>query len=280
MFGLIIHFGFISVFSYGLLLAIGMFAAAFVFWQELSHTSWDEDQSFSILIKSLFWSFILSRLIFILLFKHLSWRYFFDWNQYPGINGWLLWLFFWFLTWYQVWKNKLETWRFLDIVAWASLVFYFWLSLACIGGWCWLAKVSPFHFGWPVIGFIGVRYPVALFHLILVLGLLLFFRKNRFRFKTLKWYKSGRAGFVFWFSQALYALSRAVLVDAWLEAKNYQLLHLSLNFYFWLFSGLVLAGVFLFWADILAKPDFNLLKLKQLIIHKKKIIKFKKGKQK
>lgn len=263
MFGLLFNLGFISVFSYGVILSLGILVAAFIFWRELSHTSWDEDAAFSLVIKSLFWAFVLGRLIQLVLSYHLGWQYFFKWGSYPGVNGWAFWFVFWLLSWYQVKKTGWPEWQFLDILAWVSLVFLFWLSLSCFGGWCWLGKITSFPLAWPVLGQPGRRYPLSLFHLLFTLGLLTLFSKLRFRYKTLKWYPSGRMGFVFWLSQASYALGHFLFIDLWRVNPSPLVFGLDLTAFLWLISGLSLWVVFAFWANLLHWSSISLLKLKK-----------------
>ncbi|NOY15175.1 MAG: hypothetical protein GXP43_03065 [bacterium] len=263
--------GSLYIFSFGFLVMIGILLTGFVLWKELQHTSWDEDLVFAVVIKSLVWSVIIGRLAWLLI-NGAGWQSFFDWGSHPGVAGWVVWLAFWLLNWYQAGKDDLEVWQFLDVVMWSCFLFLFWLSLACWGGSCWVGREAFFNLGWPVIGFDGARHVVSLYHLVLVLVFIGLVRKWRLRFKSLKWYKSGRPGFVFWLGMWVYGVGRAFFVEAWRQPIEGGLLGLGWQFYIWLAIGLASAAVFGWWAGWF--KTMNLIQLKRLpSIKKVKLIK-------
>ncbi len=257
--------GFLWVFWFSVMVAWGLLVAGFVLWKELRHTSWDDDMVFAIVIKGLVWGFIAARVGWLVINKVDLGR-FFDWGQYPGMSGVVLWLVFWFLIWFQARKKDVNVWQLLDVVMWSGWVFLFWVSIGCSGGVCWEGGELKWGKGVLVLGGAGWRHYLSLYHLLLVLGFLGVMSRWRLRFKSLKWYKSGQAGFVFWLGWVAYGLGRAGLIEALKVKTNTVWLGLGWEFYGWLLIGLVGAGVFMFWSgiwsgEVLIKLKSRILKL-------------------
>jgi len=265
---LLVNWGQFYLFSFGLLVAVGLLVSGFLFWRELRHTSWDEDSCFAVVLKSLIWSFVIARLVYVEFMTPVgSWMAFFDWRAYPGVAGLVFWLVFWLLNIYQAAKLKMDVWRFVDILAWVSLAFYFWLSLACWGGVCWLGR--ELAYGLPVVGSGRLVWPVSFIHMVGVLGLIWLMSRWRLRFKALGWYKSGRHGFVFWLSQSVWVILYGLVVKGLSQPKGLAWLGIDPEFYLWLLVGVGGLVVFWFWAGYgpgRPKRDWwFLLKLKSLI---------------
>ncbi len=242
---LILSWKYIHVFSYGFFLSLGLLAGGFSLFKELRHTSWDDDQVFSLTIKSVFWSFVASRLFYLYTYVQLGLVEFFNWYKHPGLSGLVFWLFFWLLSWYQARKKDFDAWQFLDFLMWAAFSFLIFSSLACFNGACFVGQ--QFAYGLPVIGYAGNRHMLSLYHLILSLAITGVFSRMRFKFKSFSWYKNEKSGFVFWLGGGSYSLLRAIFIES-LKQPSLPVLGLNLSFWLWLVAGLAFLTVFVFWS--------------------------------
>ena len=125
----------VTIYSFGFLLAVGVFIKSFVIWRRLRDLGFKEEKILDFLILSLFFGLIFSRLIFI--FEnwssfgfHLSRWFLFV--RFPGFSvpGWLLGMLL--ALWRFVKREKWDFWRVIDEVTFGFLPFLILVQLGII----------------------------------------------------------------------------------------------------------------------------------------------------
>lgn len=177
-------FGPFIISSFGLFLALGVFAAVFVSWRLAKLYDLSEEKIVDLAILTFFGGIIGARIFFVLT----HWGLFnsFDkiilLNRYPGISFWggLLGgiLAFWFFA----GRLKFNFWQVADFAAVSLLVGMVFGDIGCFLSGCSYGIVSTLPIATPVVGVIGKRLPITAIEGLILLPLCFHFWKQTVRF--------------------------------------------------------------------------------------------------
>jgi phosphatidylglycerol---prolipoprotein diacylglyceryl transferase len=200
MLPIIFSTGPVTIYSFGFLLAIGVFIKSFVIWRRLRDLGFKEEKILDFLILSLLLGFVTSRLIFILG----NWQsfsfYFSRWFlfvRFPGFasSGWLL--GFLLALWRFTRKEKWNFWRVADEITFGFLPFLILLQVGSFLDGSGFGRLTSLPWGIYFPGILLKRHPISLFFAISLLIVWVFLLKIERDWRTWRWYKSKESGFIF-----------------------------------------------------------------------------------
>jgi len=211
MLPIIFSTGPVTIYSFGFLLAIGVFLESFVIWRRLRDLGFKEEKILDFLILSLFLGLVISRLIFILqnwpsFGFHLSRWFLFV--RYPGFSvlGWLLGLLL--ALWRFVKEEKWDFWRVIDEVTFGFLPFLILVQIGSFLDGSGFGRSTNMPWGIYFPGILLKRHPVSLFFALALLAVWFFLLKIERHWRTWEWYKNKESGFIF-----LVALTSIFLIN-------------------------------------------------------------------
>ena len=120
----------VNIYSIGVFIAIGVLLATFVIWQEGKKDGFDEEKSFDLLLLSLFFSIVISRLVFSVLQHNFKYTLYFwkgGMDPYAFVIGFLVSIYL--LT--KLWRWSV--FRVLDIFSLAATLCFSIIALGFVG---------------------------------------------------------------------------------------------------------------------------------------------------
>lgn len=238
MFPVLFSIGPFRIYTFGFLLAIGLFLFFFFCWRRLRNLGLNEEKIIDLLLLQIFWGFVFARLFFIIknwtdfAFHFSSWILL---ARYPGLSFWgaivggilaLVWL---------VRKNRWDFWRVADEVVFSFLPLAFLAQLGCFFNACILGTPTQSPWGLFFPGDFIRRQPVSLFSALAFFLIWIFLLRIERRWRAWGWYKSSAEGFITLVFLGLAFLANFLLAF-WTKDRLY---------YLWLGRGASLAGLFL-----------------------------------
>jgi len=190
----------VTIYSFGFLLAVGVFIKSFVIWRRLRDLGFKEEKILDFLILSLFFGLIFSRLIFI--FEnwssfgfHLSRWFLFV--RFPGFSvpGWLLGVLL--ALWRFVKRGKWDFWRVIDEVTFGFLPFLILVQVGSFLDGSGFGRSTNMPWGIYFPGILLKRQPISLFFALSLLVVWFFLLRIERHWRTWEWYKSKESGFIF-----------------------------------------------------------------------------------
>lgn len=184
MLPVLLTIGPLPISSFGLFLALGFFAAAFVLWRLAKTYDFDEEKILDILILTFFGAIIGARVYFVIF----HWSMVTDLSRivlitrYPGLSFWgglMGALVVFKLT---VMRTKYNFWQLLDFGAVAALIGLSLGDTGCFLSGCAYGSVSNLPIATPVVGLIGKRFPVSAIEGLIFLVVFLHLWKQSVRF--------------------------------------------------------------------------------------------------
>jgi phosphatidylglycerol:prolipoprotein diacylglycerol transferase len=229
MLPIIFSTGPVTIYSFGFLLAVGVFIESFVIWRRLRDLGFKEEKILDFLILSLLLGFVFSRLIFIFA----NWQTFgfhlsrwFLFVRFPGFaaSGWLLGLLL--SLWRFAKEEKWDFWRVADEVSFGFLPFLILLQTGSFLDGSGFGRSTNMPWGIYFPGILLKRHPVSLFFALTLLLVWVILLKIERHWRTWEWYKNKESGFIF-----LVTLTSIFLI-------NFPLAFLKEN------------GLYFYWAEI------------------------------
>jgi phosphatidylglycerol:prolipoprotein diacylglycerol transferase len=248
MLPIIFSAGPLTVYTFGFLLALGVFLKTFISWRRLKDLGLKEEKIIDFLIFSLLLGVVFSRLVFIMenwqsfVFHLERWVLFI---RFPGFSvfGWALGFFL--ALWRFAKKEKWDFWRMADQVTFGILPFLILLQLASFLDGSGFGRVTSMPWGIYFSGILLKRHPLSLFSAVFLFAIWFFLLKIERHWRFWEWYKSKENGFIFLLSLVLIFLVNlplAFLKDSkiyfyWAEIILNLLGFLSVFLFFYIRSG-------------------------------------------
>ncbi len=225
-----------SLYTFGFLLALGVFLEIFIIWRRLKDLGLKEERILDFLMMSLLLGFLFSRLLFIVQNFHSfgwlpsRWLLF---VRFPGFSFWgwsvgLLVALLWFAK-----REKWEFWRVADETIFGLLPFLFFFQIASFLDGSGFGRTTEMPWGIYFPGVLLKRHPLSLFSAVAIFLIWLFLLKIERQWRIWPWYKKKQGSFI--------SLSALVLLF---------LTHLPLAFlrdvglyFYWLGVGLTAIGL-------------------------------------
>ncbi len=202
MLPVLLNFGFLKIYTYGVFLVLGFFWAIFLLWKNIRLTSFKEEDVFDGLFLSMFGSLFFGRLVYVALnFRDFGFSIlkFLLINGYPGLSlygclfGGLLVLYFY---------TNSKKLNFNDLIDYLVTPVFISLVFSKIGAFFSGVEVGTktnFLLKIKYVGFDGARHLVALYEgLFLIIGLSLAYQ-ILFEIRKEKYYKGFLLKFFLWF---------------------------------------------------------------------------------
>jgi len=226
----------VNLYTFGFLLAIGVFLEIFIIWRRLKDLGLKEERVLDFLMIGLVFGFILSRTFFIIENFHqfgflpLHWLSFI---HFPGFSFWGwpvgLGLSLWWFTKGERW----EIWRVVDEVTFGIFPFLILFQIGSFLDGSGFGRTTNMPWGMYFPGTLLKRHPISLISAFLLFFIWFFLLKIERHWRIWDWYKSKEGGFI--------TLSGFGLV---------LLTHLPLAFlsdtrvyFYWLGGGLTIIGL-------------------------------------
>jgi len=189
----------ITVYTFGFFLGIGAFFAAFIIWRRLKELGIKEERIIDGVIFCQFFGLFFSRLFFVV--KNFSefglnlghWIFL---GRFPGISfwGWLLGMILGLVLFSR--RQKWDFWRIADEVTFGVLPFLFLFQLGAFFDGSGAGKPTGMPWGIFFPGSLVRQHPVSLMMAILLLLIWFFLLRIERQWRTWKWYKSQKPGFI------------------------------------------------------------------------------------
>ncbi len=222
MFPVLVHLGPITIYSYGLFLAIALLVGTFFLWRE-TREEFVPEKSLDLVILVVLGIIFGARLFYVVanfsefglnIFKFLAVFWYGGLNFWGGLFGGGIVFYYW------IKRHKWSGFRFLDLSVLAIIVVAMILSAGeFLGGVGW-GRVTNLPWGVTLTTMLGRRHPVQIYELIF-LGLILYFIKKKAR----NFYPQGEKpfiGFLFLIFVVLWSLS-VFIVGFFVESQHYLL---------------------------------------------------------
>jgi len=248
MLSIIFSAGPIVIYVFGFLMAIGIFLASFIIWRRLKDLGIKEERVLDFIIVAILLGLILARLLFILTnfskfgFDFSRWIFFL---RYPGLSfwGWLLGAFL-SLKWFAK-KEKWNLWEVADEITFGFLPFLALMQLGAFLDGSGFGRSTHMPWGIYFPGTLLKRHPVSLFFAIALFIIWFLLIKSERHWRTWRWYKSNKDGFlvlsglvlIFLIYIPLAFIGASGLYLYWLEIGVTIAIFLSLSILFYLHSG-------------------------------------------
>lgn len=255
MLPIIFSVGPIAIYTFGFLLAVGVFLESFIVWRRLRDLGLKEEKVLDFIIASLVLGFILSRLLFVLEnfnqfgFHLLRWFFFI---RYPGFSfwGWVLGVII--CVWRFTKSQKWDFWRVTDEVTFGVLPFLVLFQIASFLDGSGFGHSTNMPWGIYFPGILLKRHPLSLFSAILLFLIWLLLIKIERHWRIWDWYKNKQGGFITLVGLGLVLLTNLPLAFLKDVGVYFYWSYIGLNFvgiilaaaFFWIYSGRSLAKVF------------------------------------
>ena len=226
----------LTVYTFGFLLAVGVFLMTFISWRRLRDLGLKEEKILDFLIFGLLLGLVFSRLFFIAE----NWSNFgfhlerwFLFVRFPGFSvfGWALGFFL--ALWRFAKKEKWDFWQAADEVTFGLLPFLILLQLGSFLDGSGFGRVTTMPWGLYFQGVLLKRHPLSLFSAVFLLAIWFFLLKIERHWRVWEWYKSKQNGLI-----VLLALGLIFLV-------NFPLAFLKESglYFYWAEISLTLLGL-------------------------------------
>lgn len=225
-----------NLYTFGFLLAIGVFLEIFIIWRRLKDLALKEERILDFLMIGLVLGFIFSRIIFIIEnfrqfgFSPLNWLSFI---YFPGFSFWgwplgLLVSLYWFAK-----KEKWDFWRVIDEITFGIFPFLILFQVGSFLDGSGFGRTTNMPWGIYFPGTLLKRHPLSLISAFLLFFIWYFLLKMERHWRIWGWYKNKEGGFLTLIGFGFVFLTHlplAFLVD-------------SAVYFYWLGVGLTLAGL-------------------------------------
>jgi len=201
----------ITIYSFGFLLAVGFFLAAFIIWRRLKDLGLPEEKIIDFIILGTIAGIILSRIIFWL--ENPSQAGFSFWGGLAGV--------FLVLWWFSK-KEKWDFWLIVDEVTYGVLPFSVLVQIGAFLAGANPGKPTTMPWGIYFPGTLVRSQPISLFFAFGLALIWVFLLKIERDWRTWDWYKSKAPGFIFLSFLGLAFLTSLILVF-WSNTKLYWL---------------------------------------------------------
>ena len=199
MLPIIFSIGPVTLYTFGFLLAIGVFLKSFIIWRRLKDLGLKEEKVIDFIILSLLLGFVIARFVFILenwsIFGFQLTRWFL-FIRFPGFStfGWLIGVFL--ALWHFVKKERWNFWRVADEITFVVLPFLILLQMGSFldGSGFGVPTSMPWGIYFP--GILLRRHPISLFSAIFLFGVWFLLLKIERHWRSWEWYKSKEKGFI------------------------------------------------------------------------------------
>lgn len=214
MLPIIFSVGPLTIYTFGFLLAIGVFLETFISWRRLRDLGFKEEKIIDFLIFGLLLGLVFSRLIFIIE----NWQSFgfqlerwFLFVNFPGFSvfGWVLGFFL--ALWRFAKKEKWNFWQVADEVSFGILPFLILLQVGSFLDGSGFGRVTSMPWGVYFSGILLKRHPLSLFSAIFLFAIWFFLLKIERHWRVWEWYKSKESGFIFLLFSGLVLLTNLPL---------------------------------------------------------------------
>jgi len=189
----------ITVYTLGFFLGIGFFLTAFIIWRRLKELGLREEKIIDSILFSFLVALFFSRVFFIVQnFSEFGW-FFSRWifvARFPGFSFWggvgggFLGLFLF------CYKQKWDFWRVADEVTFGILPFLFLFQLGTFFDGSGFGRPTSMPWGFFPPGSLVRQHPVSLLMAIFIFLIWLLLLKVERHWRTWKWYRSQKPGFI------------------------------------------------------------------------------------
>jgi phosphatidylglycerol---prolipoprotein diacylglyceryl transferase len=222
MLPVLLNFGVLWVYSFGLLMVLAVLLGMFLIWKKMVEVHVEEKKMFDLLFLGLFWGLVGARFGYI--FEHwtdfgfnlLKWVWL---NNYVGLS---FWPGFWVGSGVVFWKNRKDVdvaYEWLDYVSIGMSLAIGVGMVGCFLNGCALGVPSEV-LGIGLAGVEGKRLPIQLVMAVLFIGFCVWWWKMEREYRTVEWYRAGRvtakSGFL-WFGWLVF-LGVIMGVSTWFRA--------------------------------------------------------------
>lgn len=200
MLPIIFSAGPLTIYTFGFLLAVGVFLKTFISWRRLKDLGFKEEKIIDFLIFGLLLGLVVSRLVFIIE----NWPNFgfhperwFLFIRFPGFSV-FGWAFGFFLAlWRFAQKEKWDFWPVADEVTFGLLPFLILLQLGAFLDGSGFGRITSMPWGVYFSGILLKRHPLSLFSAVFISGIWIFLLKIERHWRVWEWYKSKQTGLIF-----------------------------------------------------------------------------------
>jgi phosphatidylglycerol:prolipoprotein diacylglycerol transferase len=236
MLSIIFSTGAFNLYTFGFLMAIGVFLEIFIIWRRLKELGLKEERVLDFLMVSLLLGLLFSRALFIIQNFHnfgwlpLRWVGFI---RFPGFSfwGWVLGLIV-SLSWFAK-KEKWEFWRVADETVFGILPFLILFQIGSFLDGSGFGRTTNMPWGMYFPGTLLKRHPLSLFSALFLFAIWYFLLKVERHWRTWDWYKNKQGGFVTLSGLGLIFLTHLLL--AFLRDSGV--------YFYWLGVGLTVIGL-------------------------------------
>lgn len=195
MFPIIFSIGPLTLYTFNIFLVFGILAGSFIFWKRAHEEHFEDDEVFDLLIQSVIFSLVISRVGYVLF--HLN-----DFLQDPfavlllfskpgldeftAVFGGLI-----FLGW-QVAKKKWDTFEFLDFASLGLSIYFFFVWVGRFFSGAFIGSVTTFPVAVRFPNVFDQRHPTQLYFAGLFLTFYFFLSWLEKRYRFFEWYKAGK----------------------------------------------------------------------------------------
>ncbi len=236
MLSIIFSTGNFNFYTFGFLLAIGIFLEVFIIWRRLKDLGLKEERILDFLMINLLLGFFFSRLLFIVQNFHkfgLTITRWVEFIQFPGLSflGWVLGLavsLFWFAK-----KEKWEFWRVADEIMFGFLPFLILFQIGSFLDGSGFGRTTNMPWGMYFPGTLLKCHPISLFSAVFLSAIWYFLLKIERNWRIWDWYKNKEGGLITLSGLGL-ILTTHLLLAFLREAGVY---------FYWLGIGLTVSGL-------------------------------------
>ncbi|MCX6726076.1 MAG: prolipoprotein diacylglyceryl transferase [Candidatus Shapirobacteria bacterium] len=199
MLPIIFNIGSVTFYTYGFLLAVGIFLESFIIWRRLRDAGLKEEKIIDFIILALLLGLIFSRLIFIIQnFSYFGWHLtrWVLFARYPGLStlGW--WFGMLLALWRFVKTEKWNFWRMADEITFGLFPFLILLQLGSFLDGSGFGRSTNMPWGIYFPGILLKRHPLSLFSAFFLFIIWFFLIKIERHWRIWEWYKSKENGFI------------------------------------------------------------------------------------
>ena len=232
MLPIILSTGPITLYTYGFLLAVGIFLESFIIWRRLRDLGLKEEKVIDFLLLGLLLGLLFSRLIFVVQnFSYFGWHplRWLLFTNYPGLASLGWWLGMFAALWRFVKVEKWDFWRTADEITFGLFPFLILLQLGSFLDGSGFGRSTNMFWGIYSPGILLKRHPLSLFSASFLFIIWFFLIKVERHWRVWEWYKSKESGFIALTAMGLIFLTNIPLAFI-REAKVYlYLVQIALN---------------------------------------------------